>query len=162
MKGIETVSFLNLAYCAVCVHLLCIQWLSPSLLPLSSCSHTLRAESEGKRQLNFLSLANVESKKVQSHSASVYLLQTLNAALIHSSALPLSHMLVSKNPLHSIPGINYFISFRSIAFLFASAVVPQLLSLWRALMNVLGSEPLIISALKAFRYTLASGCLQCT
>lgn len=29
-------------------------------------------------------------------------------------------------------------------------------------MNVLGSEPLIICALNAVRYTQASGCLQCT
>lgn len=87
--------------------LLCIQLLSPSLLPLSYNSHILRAESEGKRQLNFLWLWN--RKKFRATVSTIYLMQTLNAAVIHSSALPLSHILVSKNPLHSIPGINYFI-----------------------------------------------------
>lgn len=60
---------------------------------------------------------------------------SLNPFLCHS---PFTHA----NPLYSGPGINYFVSFRSGAF-YLPARCAWTLSLWRTLMNVSGSEPLI-------------------
>lgn len=80
-------------------------------------------------------------------------MQTLNVALIHSSALPIPPILVSKSSqLHSWNKLFHSFLVHSIFIRLCGA--PQLLSLWRGLMNVLGSHPLIIPALKAFRYTL--------
>lgn len=149
--------FLHLAYYTICVHLLCIQPLNLSLFPFSSHSHT-PGRSEGKWQLNFLSVAVCGIGKSSGPQCSPLSHADTNADLIHSPALPLPHILVSKSPpLHSWNKLFHFFSVRSIFIRLCGAL--QLLSLQRALMNVLGSHPLIICAPNAFRYTLASGCL---
>lgn len=154
-------------FCTPCIlHCMCAFSLhsvaeSISLFPFHSHSCALGRKWK-KVAIEFPSSGGVwNRKKVQGHSASLYLKQTLNAALIHYSALPLPHILVSKSPpLRFWNKLFHFFLVRSIFIRLCGA--PQLLSLWRALMNVLGSHPLIIPALNAFRYTLTSGCLKCT
>lgn len=80
------------------------------------------AESEGKRQLNFLSLVVCGIGKSSGPQC-----RPLSHADTERSLNPFPlpfpfHTYPSPNPLHSIPGINYFISFRSAAFLFVSVV----------------------------------------
>lgn len=56
-------------------------------------------ENERKTQLNFLMLAVRTRTSSGGHRGGLYLTQTLNAALIRSSAIPLSHMQIPSTPV---------------------------------------------------------------
>lgn len=148
----------TILYYTLCA-LIGIQSLSLSLFTFPSCSHTL-GRKWGKVAIEFPFSGGVWNRK---KFRAIVLASISRRHWTQPNPFlwppPSTH---TPNPLHFIREINYFISFSVRSIFIRLCGAPQLLSLWRALMNVLGSHPLIIPALNAFRYTLASSCLQCT